>query len=56
MKKFASAVCRLWPRERLCAWTVNDAETMRAWLDRGVGHLTTDAPDVALALRKRVPA
>ena len=49
-------VCRLWPRERLCAWTVNDAETMRAWLDRGVGHLTTDAPDVALALRKRVPA
>jgi glycerophosphoryl diester phosphodiesterase len=49
-------VCRLWPRERLCAWTVNDAETMQAWLDRGVGHLTTDAPDVALALRKGVPA
>ncbi|WP_353474679.1 glycerophosphodiester phosphodiesterase family protein [Salipiger sp. H15] len=49
-------VLRLWPIERLCAWTVNDAETMQAWLGRGVGHLTSDRPDLALALRRGVPA
>jgi glycerophosphoryl diester phosphodiesterase len=36
---------------RLCVWTVNDEAGMRAWFDRGVGHLTTDRPDLALAVR-----
>ncbi|WP_226575455.1 glycerophosphodiester phosphodiesterase family protein [Acuticoccus sediminis] len=43
--------CRLWPKAQLCAWTVNDEETMRDWLARDVGHLTSDRPDLALAAR-----
>ncbi|MCR8549185.1 glycerophosphodiester phosphodiesterase [Salipiger sp. P9] len=41
----------LWPAGRLCAWTVNDPVLMQSWLARGVGHLTTDRPDLALQLR-----
>lgn len=41
----------LWPRARLCAWTVNAPAEMREWLARGVGHLTSDRPDLALAER-----
>lgn len=44
-------VTRLWPKERLCAWTINDPDLMRDWLARGIGHLTTDRPDLALTLR-----
>ena len=39
------------PADRLCVWTLNDAPMIRPWLERGVGHLTTDRPDLALALR-----
>jgi glycerophosphoryl diester phosphodiesterase len=39
------------PLERLCVWTVNDEAGMRHWLARGIGHLTSDSPDLALALR-----
>lgn len=39
------------PTERLCVWTLNDEALIRAWLDRGIGHLTTDRPDLALSLR-----
>jgi glycerophosphoryl diester phosphodiesterase len=41
------------PAPRLCVWTVDDENHMRAWFDRGVGHLTTDRPDLALRARKR---
>jgi glycerophosphoryl diester phosphodiesterase len=44
-------VIRLWPLERLGVWTVNDPDQMRVWLDRQVGHLTSDRPDLALQLR-----
>jgi glycerophosphoryl diester phosphodiesterase len=37
--------------DRLCVWTINDEERIRDWLDRGVGHLTSDRPDLALAVR-----
>jgi glycerophosphoryl diester phosphodiesterase len=43
----ASAV----PLDRLCVWTLNDAALIRNWLARGIGHLTTDRPDLALSLR-----
>ncbi len=39
------------PVPRLCVWTVNDEDQMRAWFDRGVGYLTTDRPDLALRAR-----
>jgi glycerophosphoryl diester phosphodiesterase len=39
------------PAHRLCVWTVNEEDHIRAWFDRGVGHLTTDRPDLALSLR-----
>lgn len=45
------AIIALVPRERLCVWTVNDAAEMARWIDRGIGHLTTDRPDLALAAR-----
>ena len=39
------------PAERLCVWTVNDAVRIADWLGRGVGHLTSDSPHVALEQR-----
>jgi len=39
------------PLERLCVWTLNDEPLIRHWLERGIGHLTSDQPDLALALR-----
>lgn len=39
------------PFERLCVWTVNDEAGIRHWLAREIGHLTSDSPDLALALR-----
>ncbi|WP_417271079.1 glycerophosphodiester phosphodiesterase family protein [Celeribacter sp.] len=45
-------VTQMWPKDRLCAWTVNEPEALRGWLGRGIGHLTTDRPDLALALRR----
>ncbi|MGI3169053.1 glycerophosphodiester phosphodiesterase family protein [Pseudooceanicola sp. C21-150M6] len=41
-----------WPIDRLCVWTVNEADAIAGWLDRGIGHLTSDRPDLALALRE----
>ena len=41
----------LLPLDRLCVWTVNDPPEIRSWLDRGIGQLTTDRPDVALVVR-----
>ncbi len=45
--------CRLWPLERICVWTVNDEDGMKDWIARGVGHLTSDSPDIALACRAK---
>jgi glycerophosphoryl diester phosphodiesterase len=39
------------PLERLCVWTVSDEAGIRRWLDRRIGHLTSDSPDLALSLR-----
>jgi glycerophosphoryl diester phosphodiesterase len=41
------------PLDRLCVWTLNDAGLIETWLDRGIGHLTTDSPDIALDLRAK---
>lgn len=42
------------PRERLCAWTVNDPELIADFLRHGVGFLTSDRPDLAIAQRSGV--
>ncbi|APG95449.1 glycerophosphodiester phosphodiesterase family protein [Sinorhizobium americanum] len=42
------------PPERLCVWTLNEEAQIRYWLDRGIGHLTSDRPDLALRLRDTV--
>lgn len=39
------------PAERLCVWTLNDEPGIHHWLERGVGSLTSDTPDLALKLR-----
>jgi glycerophosphoryl diester phosphodiesterase len=39
------------PLDRLCVWTLNEEALIRPWLERGIGHLTTDSPDLALRLR-----
>lgn len=40
------------PLERLCVWTLNDEALIAHWLERGIGHLTSDSPDLALTLRE----
>ncbi len=42
------------PLDRLCAWTLNDEPAIRHWLNRGIGSLTSDSPDLALRLRADV--
>jgi len=42
------------PLERLCVWTLNDADLIGKWLNRRVGHLTSDSPDLALQLRTEI--
>ncbi|HWK68277.1 MAG TPA: glycerophosphodiester phosphodiesterase family protein [Rhizobiaceae bacterium] len=37
--------------EKLCVWVLNDHIGIRRWLDRRIGHLTSDSPDLALSLR-----
>jgi glycerophosphoryl diester phosphodiesterase len=39
------------PMERLCVWTLNEEAGIRRWLERGIGHLTSDSPDLALGFR-----
>ncbi|RWN33660.1 glycerophosphodiester phosphodiesterase family protein [Mesorhizobium sp.] len=39
------------PLDRLCVWTVNEEATIRHWLGRRIGRLTSDRPDLAIALR-----
>lgn len=41
------------PLSRLCVWTLNDSARIEKWLARGIGHLTTDRPDLALQLRAK---
>ncbi|MCK8782315.1 glycerophosphodiester phosphodiesterase [Rhizobium sp. NTR19] len=42
----------LLPLERLCVWTLNDEAMIAKWLERGIGHLTSDNPDKAIRLRQ----
>ncbi len=42
------------PLDRLCVWTLNDEPAIRHWLNRGIGSLTSDSPDLALRLRGAV--
>lgn len=53
-REWTTATARL-GRERLCVWTVNDAATLARWLASGVGHLTTDRPDLALRAQAAAP-
>ena len=46
----------LLPLHRLCVWTLNDETLIGKWLARGIGHLTSDSPDLALNLRGRISA
>ncbi|MCF6367338.1 glycerophosphodiester phosphodiesterase family protein [Rhizobium halophilum] len=39
------------PLKRMCVWTLNDEALITDWLKRGIGHLTSDRPDLALELR-----
>ncbi len=44
------------PLDRLCVWTLNDEPGIRHWLERGIGSLTSDSPDLALKLRAGITA
>ncbi|SSC67933.1 glycerophosphodiester phosphodiesterase family protein [Ciceribacter selenitireducens] len=46
----------LLPLHRLCVWTLNDEALIGKWLERGIGHLTSDSPDLALDLRGKISA
>ena len=47
---------RTLPLDRLCVWTLNDEPAIRHWLGRGIGHLASDSPDLALRLRAALAA
>lgn len=47
-------VTSLLPLDRLCVWTLNDESLIAKWLERSIGHLTSDRPDLALELRSKV--
>lgn len=49
-------ITRLLPLHRLCVWTLNDEALIAPWLERGIGHLTSDSPDLALTLRSQISA
>ena len=49
-------ITSLLPLDRLCVWTLNDEALVAQWLERGIGHLTSDSPDLALKLRGKVSA
>ncbi|POO55515.1 glycerophosphodiester phosphodiesterase family protein [Agrobacterium rosae] len=42
------------PLHRLGVWTLNDEALIRPWLERGIGHLTSDSPDLALRLIRNI--
>jgi glycerophosphoryl diester phosphodiesterase len=44
-------ITSLLPLHRLCVWTLNDELLIGKWLERAIGHLTTDSPELALKLR-----
>jgi glycerophosphoryl diester phosphodiesterase len=39
------------PAERLCVWVPNTVDELAFWLERDVGHLTSDRPDLATMVR-----
>lgn len=42
------------PLDRLGVWTLNDEALIRQWLERGIGHLTSDSPNLALRLSREI--
>ena len=42
------------PLDRLGVWTLNDEALIRPWLERGIGHLTSDSPNLALRLSREI--
>ena len=44
------------PLDRLCVWTLNDEALIGKWLERSIGYLTSDSPDLALTLRGKISA
>lgn len=40
------------PRERICAWVLNERAELEHWLSRGVGFITSDEPVLALDVRE----
>jgi glycerophosphoryl diester phosphodiesterase len=49
-----SLITQKLPLERLCVWTLNEEALIKPWLERGIGHLTSDSPDLALKLRNDI--
>ncbi|XUY28418.1 glycerophosphodiester phosphodiesterase family protein [Agrobacterium sp. rho-8.1] len=47
-------ITRHLPLGRLGVWTLNDEALIRPWLERGIGHLTSDSPDLALRLCREI--
>jgi glycerophosphoryl diester phosphodiesterase len=45
------AITAVLSADRLGVWTLDDEALIGTWLDRGVGHITSDRPDLVLALR-----
>ena len=44
-------IVALVPRERICAWVLNERAELEHWLGRQVGYITSDDPVLALTVR-----
>ncbi len=51
MEKEWDLITAMLPRNRLCVWILNEDWLIKRWLERGIGHLTSDNPDLALKLK-----
>lgn len=50
------AITALAPLDRLAVWTPNTEEDLAFWLAKGLRDVTTDRPDIALAVREKALA
>lgn len=47
-------ITQMLPLDRLGVWTLNDEALIRPWLERKIGFLTSDRPDLALRLSREI--
>lgn len=47
-------ITKLFPKDRLGVWTLNDSRLIDHWMQRGVGYITSDRPDLVIRSRAEI--